>query len=154
MADSSRVCSQSKIMTFRSYLERGLPRSRSISRVESAPGSFVAGFGVTSASHVLREAFFEATFVSRVVWRDVTRPEKKFIHSEKTFRVWTKMWEKTLTWHCCMCCNPANGRVDFVELSAYKSQLHVSRLRPKSKKNTFNQLSILSIFLFTLPKLT
>ncbi len=23
-----------------------------------------------------------------------------------------------------MCCNPANGRVDFVELSAYKTQLH------------------------------
>jgi hypothetical protein len=31
---------------------------------------------------------------------------------------------KTLTWHCCMCCNPANGRVDFEEWSAYKIQLH------------------------------
>ena len=20
-----------------------------------------------------------------------------------------------MTWHCCMCCNPANGRVDFVD---------------------------------------
>ncbi len=52
-----------------------------------------------------------------------------------------KLW-KTLTWHCCMCCNPANGRVDFVELSAYKTQATwywmncklVSPLRPKSKK--------------------
>jgi hypothetical protein len=38
-------------------------------------------------------------------------------------KAWNKNW-KTLTWHCCMCCNPANGRVDFVELSAYKIQLH------------------------------
>ncbi len=30
----------------------------------------------------------------------------------------------TLTWHCCICCNPANGRVDFEEWSAYKIQLH------------------------------
>jgi hypothetical protein len=29
-------------------------------------------------------------------------------------------WWKTLTWHCCMCFNPANGRVDFEEWSAYK----------------------------------
>ncbi len=28
------------------------------------------------------------------------------------------------SWHCCMCCNPANGRVDFEEWSAYKIQLH------------------------------
>ncbi len=34
-----------------------------------------------------------------------------------------KLW-KTLTWHCCMCCNPANGRVDFEEWSAHKIQLH------------------------------
>ncbi len=34
-----------------------------------------------------------------------------------------KLW-KTLTWHCCMCCNPANGRVEFEEWSAYKIQLH------------------------------
>ena len=26
-------------------------------------------------------------------------------------------------WHCCMCCNPANWRVDFEEWSAYKIQL-------------------------------
>ncbi len=31
---------------------------------------------------------------------------------------------KTLTWHCCMCSNPANGRVDFEEWSAYKIQVH------------------------------
>ena len=42
--------------------------------------------------------------------------------------IWIKAWNKncgkTLTWHCCMCCNPANGRVDFEEWSAYKIQLH------------------------------
>ena len=42
--------------------------------------------------------------------------------------IWIKAWnknvEKTLTWHCCMCCNPANGRVDFEEWTAYKIQLH------------------------------
>ncbi len=34
-----------------------------------------------------------------------------------------KLW-KTLTWHCCMCCNPANGRVDFEQWSAYQIQLN------------------------------
>ena len=29
-----------------------------------------------------------------------------------------KLW-KTLTWQCCMCCNTANGRVDFEEWLAY-----------------------------------
>jgi hypothetical protein len=42
--------------------------------------------------------------------------------------IWIKAWNKncgkTLTWHCCMCCNPANGRVDFEEWSAYKIHLH------------------------------
>ncbi len=33
------------------------------------------------------------------------------------------LW-KTLTWHCCICCNPANGRVGFEEWLAYKIQLH------------------------------
>jgi hypothetical protein len=28
----------------------------------------------------------------------------------------------TVTWHCCMSCNPENGRVDFEEW--YKIQLH------------------------------
>ncbi len=41
--------------------------------------------------------------------------------------IWIKAWNKncgkTLTWHCCMCCNPANGRVDFEEWLAYKIQL-------------------------------
>ncbi len=39
-------------------------------------------------------------------------------------KAWNKNCGKTLTWHCCMCCNPANGRVDFEEWSAYKIQLH------------------------------
>ena len=42
--------------------------------------------------------------------------------------IWIKAWNKTLwktlTWHCCICCNPANGRVDFEEWLAYKIQLH------------------------------
>ncbi len=42
--------------------------------------------------------------------------------------IWIKVWNrnrgKTLTWHCCICCNPANWRVDFEEWSAYKIQLH------------------------------
>ncbi len=42
--------------------------------------------------------------------------------------IWIKAWNqncgKTLAWHCCMCYNPANGRVDFEEWSAYKIQLH------------------------------
>jgi hypothetical protein len=35
-----------------------------------------------------------------------------------------KLW-KTLTWHCCMCCNPANGRGDFEEWSAYKKSSYM-----------------------------
>ena len=42
--------------------------------------------------------------------------------------IWIKAWNKNcgkpLTWHCCMCCNPANGMVDFEEWSVYKIQLH------------------------------
>jgi hypothetical protein len=34
------------------------------------------------------------------------------IHLDKSLE--QKLW-KTLTWHCCICCNPANGRVDFEE---------------------------------------
>ena len=29
-----------------------------------------------------------------------------------------------INWHCCVCCNPAKGRVDLEELLAYKIQLH------------------------------
>ena len=32
---------------------------------------------------------------------------------------------ETLTWHCCMCSNPANGMVDIEELLAHKIQLVV-----------------------------
>ncbi len=46
-----------------------------------------------------------------------------FRHHSFGSKLGTKLW-KTLTWHCCMCCNPANGRVDFEEWSAYKIQLH------------------------------
>ena len=40
--------------------------------------------------------------------------------------IWIKAWIKNMlkTWHCCICCNPANGKVDIVELLAYKIQLH------------------------------
>jgi hypothetical protein len=43
------------------------------------------------------------------------------IHSDHSLE--QKLW-KTLTWHCCICCNPANGRVDFEKWSAYIMQLH------------------------------
>ncbi len=55
-------------------------------------------------------------------------------------KAWNKICGKTLNWHYCLCCNPANGRVDFGEGLAYKIQLHwmncrlVRRLRPKSIK--------------------
>ncbi len=70
--------------------------------------------------------------------------------------IWIKAWNKncgkTLTWHWCICCNPANGRVDFVELSAYKNPATwywmncklVSRLRPKSKKKKKKKKSLLN----------
>ena len=42
--------------------------------------------------------------------------------------IWIKAWNKNLwkalTWHCCICCTPANGRVDFEEWLAFKIQLH------------------------------
>ncbi len=62
--------------------------------------------------------------------------------------IWIKAWNKNcgraLTWHCFMCCNLANGRVDFEEWLAYKnpSACHimnyklVSQLRPKSPQKT------------------
>jgi hypothetical protein len=40
------------------------------------------------------------------------------------FAVEWPLLRKTVTWHCCICCNPANGRVDFEEWLAYKIQLH------------------------------
>ncbi len=36
----------------------------------------------------------------------------------------SKLGTKNSNPHCCMCCNPANGRVDFEEWLAYKFQLH------------------------------
>jgi hypothetical protein len=46
-----------------------------------------------------------------------------FRHHSFRSKLWTKIVE-TLTWHYCMCCNHANGRVDFEEWSAHKIQLH------------------------------
>ncbi len=51
------------------------------------------------------------------LWRPLFR------HHSFGSKLGKKLW-KTLTWHCCMCCNPANGRVDFEEWSAYKIQVH------------------------------
>ncbi len=56
-----------------------------------------------------------------------------------------KLW-KTLTWHRCMCCNPANGRVDFVNGRRIKSsymvlnelqacQLTETKAQQKKKRN-------------------
>ena len=36
---------------------------------------------------------------------------------------WIKNTLEILTWHCCMCCNPANGRVDIEERLTYETQL-------------------------------
>ncbi len=44
---------------------------------------------------------------------------------ETIFQAPSKLGTKFVeTWHCCICCNPANGRVDFVEWLAYKIPLH------------------------------
>jgi hypothetical protein len=51
------------------------------------------------------------------------------------------------TWHCCMCCNPANGRVDFEDGWLIKSsfitqdeheacQLTRTKVKKKSKKKS------------------
>jgi hypothetical protein len=34
-----------------------------------------------------------------------------------------------LTWHCCICCNPAKGRVDFGEGWLIKVQLHENEVK-------------------------
>ncbi len=74
--------------------------------------------------------------------------------------IWIKAWNKncgkTLIWHCCMCCNPTNGRVDFEEWSAYKIQLHGTEWieslsadkdeSPKKKKKKFKKHIILDFF--------
>ena len=69
--------------------------------------------------------------------------------------IWIKAWNKncgkTLTWHCCMCCNPANGRVDFEEWSAYKIQLlgieWIVSLSADWDQNPITKKSLLMLFL-------
>ena len=77
-------------------------------------------------------------------------------------KAWNKICGKTLTWHCCICCNPANGRVDFVEWLAYKIQLHGNEWivslsadwdqspKPKKnkKKNNYNIILLLGEIIF------
>ena len=75
------------------------------------------------------------------LWRPIFR------HHSFGSKLGTKIVEKTLTWHCCMCCNPANGRVDFMELSAYNIELHDTEWivslsanwdrRPKKNRSVF-----------------
>jgi hypothetical protein len=36
-----------------------------------------------------------------------------FRHHSFGSKLGTKIVKKTLTWHCCICCNPEKGRVDF-----------------------------------------
>jgi len=45
----------------------------------------------------------------------------------------TKLW-KALTWHCGICCNPANGRLDFEKWLAYKNTATWYRLKCKLSK--------------------
>jgi hypothetical protein len=50
------------------------------------------------------------------------------------------------TWHCCMCCNPANGRVDFEDGCYIKSSLitkdehEVCQLTRTKTKKTFLEM--------------
>jgi hypothetical protein len=37
--------------------------------------------------------------------------------------------EWKITWHCCICCNPAKGRVDFGEGWVIKIQLHKDEIK-------------------------
>jgi hypothetical protein len=61
-----------------------------------------------------------------------------------------KLW-KILSWNCCICCNPANGKVDFGEWLDYKNPATwyimdcklVSWLTPKSNKE--KKVSFLSL---------
>ena len=52
------------------------------------------------------------------------------------------------TWHCCMCCNPANGRVDFEDGQLIKSSFitkdeheafHLTRTKAQPKKIVANE---------------
>jgi hypothetical protein len=63
------------------------------------------------------------------------RPFSGTIHLDQSLE--QKLW-KTLTWHCCICCNPANGRVDFEEWSAYKIQLHGIEIKLFPVNSKFN----------------
>ena len=83
------------------------------------------------------------------IWRPFFR------HHSFGSKLGNKNWGKTLTWHCCKCCNPGNGRVDFEEWLAYKIQLHgiewiVSLWAdwdqsPKKKKKKFDQLKMSTV---------
>ena len=72
MAASSRVCSQSKIMTFLSYFDKGLPLSRSISLVDKVPGSLTFSFEALTSLLLTVEIFDD--IIRRGVWRVVTSP--------------------------------------------------------------------------------
>ena len=54
--------------------------------------------------------------------------------------IWIKAWKQnlleTLTWNCCVCCNPANGRVDIEEMLVYKIQLHGVMKEMKARQPT------------------
>ncbi len=50
-----------------------------------------------------------------------------------------------ITWHCCMCCNPANGRVDFVDgwprpKSNGRGENHLGRRVPSSQTSLYRLL--------------
>ena len=63
--------------------------------------------------------------------------------------IWIKAWKQkfewNLTWHCCICCNPAKGRVDFEGGWLIKSSFitkdemkacQLTRTKLPQKKNT------------------
>ena len=62
--------------------------------------------------------------MTKRLWVRIPNKETIFHVPFTWIQAWKLKLDRKLTWHCCMCCNPANGRVDIVELSSYKIQLH------------------------------
>ena len=69
-------------------------------------------------SKARRWLMFERTWVRILTQSKIAL----FLHHSFGSKQEYKLLE-TLTWHCCMCCNPATGRVDIEQLLAYKIQL-------------------------------
>ncbi len=89
------------------------PRTLATHKCVATPGLRTTGLVVKAEDSWPRGPGFKPP-----LWRPFFR------HHSFGSKLGPKIVEKTLTWHCCICCNPANGRVDSEEWSAYKIQLH------------------------------